>query len=241
MATLREMESSLSDVEKAKGTVADRREASAKCEQEVVRLKSALATAEDALKDAANDLAASESLLRGIAEAAPTEEAITAAREAVEKVDKTNAAVREGITYRALLAETDELRKEYETLSDTIKQIDQDKAEKVKNADLPLDGLELTDDGIMFNGVMFGQLSTAEQIRISTLVAMAQNPELKIVLVREGALVNRANLGMMAELAASRNYQLWIEKFQEEPSDDGLHIVDGRIAFVNGVAVVAAE
>lgn len=205
--------------------------------ENVMRLRTQLTAAEDAHRAVVETHEAVSAKLHAAHQARPTEEQLAAARSAVEKVDSTNAAVREAKTYYELLATTEELRKEYSELSSTIEQVDKDKQEKIKKADLPIDGLELTDDGVIFNGVLFAQLSTAEQIRISTVVAMAQNPQLKIVMVREGALVNRANLAMMAELAASRGYQLWIEKFQEEPSDTGLHIVDGAVAFEKGVAV----
>ena len=102
-----------------------------------------------------------------------------------------------------------------------------------------VDGLELTDDGVLFGGTFFSQMSTAEQIRISTLVAMSQNPALKIILIREGALMNRANLAMIAELGKERGYQLWIECFREEPGSNGLHITDGAISHVNGEPVPA--
>lgn len=237
METLRTLEKSAEHLVVAKRQVAEAKAKEEAALQEIDRIKAELKSAENHHSTCAEMIDETQKILATATTNAPTEEQLAAAREAVEQVDKTNAAVREGIAYRALLAETEALREEYSNLTNTIEQVDKDKQEKVKNADLPLDGLELTDDGVMFNGVMFTQLSTAEQIRISTLVAMAQNPELKIVMVREGSLVNRANLGMMAELAASRGFQLWIEKFQEEPGEVGLHIVDGSIAFKNGAAV----
>ena len=203
----------------------------------VARLQQELAAAEKEHQAATHAWDEVASKLNAADAARAAEQQLTAARAAVEQIDKTNAAVREGIQYHALAAETESLRKEYVELTSQIEQIDKDKQERIKKADLPIDGLELTDDGVMFNGCLFAQLSTAEQIRISTIVAMAQNPALKIVMVREGALINRANLAMMAELAASRGYQLWIERFQEEPGDTGLHIVDGAVAFENGVEV----
>lgn len=63
---------------------------------------------------------------------------------------------------------------------------------------------------------------------------MAQNPKLKVILIREGALVNKTNMKVLTDLAAIGGYQLWIEKFQEEASSDGLHITDGHISHVNG-------
>lgn len=168
---------------------------------------------------------------------APTPEAIAAAKEAIAKVDETNRAVRLAKKHSELTTKRKELLAKHGKLTRRIEEIDEAKAEAIKSANLPLDGLELTDEGVMMNGTFFSQLSTAEQIRVSTLVAMSQNPELKIIMIREGALMNSDNLAAVTTLANERDYQLWIEKFMENPGQTGLHIIDGAIAFEDGAAV----
>lgn len=172
--------------------------------------------------------------------AAPTDDQLLSAREEIAALDTTNRRIRSARQHRELSDRVKELRLKHAALSRKIEVVDERKAEAIKNANLPLEGLELTDDGVMFNGTFFSQLSTAEQIRISTLVAMSQNPGLKIIIIREGALMNTANLAMISKLAADRGFQLWIEKFQEEASGVGFHIVDGAIAFEDGEAVAPA-
>lgn len=207
---------------------------------EVARLKSQLEAAIKLAQDAETEAARLKGLNDAAAAAAPTAESLEAARVAVKDVDTINAGVRHARQYRELDAELKELRLEHANLDRRIEEIDEAKKEAVKNAALPLDGLELTDDGVMFNGTFFSQMSTAEQIRISTLVAMAQNPALKIILIREGALMNRANIGMIADLARENGFQVWMEKFQEDPGDTGLHITDGSVSHVDGKPVEAA-
>lgn len=171
------------------------------------------------------------------AEALPTEEQLQAARDAISQIDETNKAVRYAVAYKALNEKVKALRLAVANLNRRIEEIHEKKKEAIQNANLPLDGLELTEEGVMVDGTFFSQLSTAEQIRVSTLVAMSQNPSLRIVIIREGALMNSANLAMIAQLAAERSFQVWIEKFQEAPSNEGLHIVDGAIAFEDGAAI----
>lgn len=226
-------------------TEADKNLATAKTEQEaareeVAKLQSQLEAAMHKANAADEKVVGAQVAATTAKEAAPTEEAITAAREAIASVDKTNAEVRAAREYRQLETELKALRLEHANLDRGIEQIDEQKKEMVKDAALPLDGLELTDDGVMFNGTFFSQMSTAEQIRISTLVAISQNPKLKIILIREGALMNRANIAMIADIARENGFQVWMEKFQEDPSDKGLHIVDGAVAFVDGKPVEAA-
>jgi hypothetical protein len=214
--------------------------------KEQVRLKrERINTLQFDLKAAEN---AEQELIKGMEERTaafdavtePTEEELKTAADAVNQIDATNAAVRSARQHRELSNRVVSLRQKHAALSRRIEVVDERKAEAIKNANLPLEGLELTDDGVMFNGTFFTQLSTAEQIRISTLVAMSQNPGLKIIIIREGALMNTTNLALISKLAADRGFQLWIEKFQESPSDIGFHIVDGAIAFEDGEAVAPA-
>jgi hypothetical protein len=176
-------------------------------------------------------------LLETTVTSAPTDADLAAAKEAISKVDETNRAVRQARKHGELTARVKKLRAEYATLDRRIEEIDLAKSNAIKDANLPLDGLELTDEGVLMNGVFFSQLSTAEQIRVSALVAMSQNPNLKIVIVREGALMNSSNLKVLSELAAERGFQVWMEVMRESPGTEGLHIIDGQIAFVDGEAV----
>jgi DNA repair exonuclease SbcCD ATPase subunit len=239
MASLRELEERLTAVKTAEATHESAIARQTRATAEVERLKKLLADATAEVDAATEGVATAFTALNDATKAAPSPGVMETARNAIEQVDKTNAAVRNKAAYDAKSKEVTELRAKYETLTRRIEEIDEAKVEAVKNADLPLDGLELTDDGVLYNGTFFKQLSTAEQIRISTLVAMAQNPELKIILIREGALINRANFKLIVDLAKDRDYQLWVEKFQEEPGETGLHIVDGAVAFEDGKAVSA--
>jgi DNA repair exonuclease SbcCD ATPase subunit len=195
----------------------------------VAKLKDELDKAQTDLFEAENEMKSEDAALVAAEKDAPTENDLTTARDAVEGVDKVNAAIRAARIYRDTKQQLKDLRAKHGALEREIEVIDETKSEAVKNSSLPLDGLELTDDGVMFDGTFFSQLSTAEQIRVSTLVAMSQNPGLHIIIIREGALMNTANLKMISDLAVEQDYQLWIEKFQEEKSSIGLHIVEGEI------------
>lgn len=203
----------------------------------VAKLKAELAEAEQVESEMEAIVNKRQAALSDAMSKAPDEEQLQAARDAITKVDETNKAVRNAVAYKALKEKVDKLRLDHANLTRRIEEIDEAKKEAITNANLPLDGLELTDEGVMVNGTFFSQLSTAEQIRVSTLVAMSQNPTLRIIIIREGALMNSANLAMIAKIAEERGFQVWVEKFQEEPGNVGLHIVDGAIAFEDGKAV----
>ena len=194
----------------------------------VAKLKDELDKAQTDLFEAENEMKSEDAALVA-AEKDAFPETLIYTKSFLSFVDKVNAAIRAARIYRDTKQQLKDLRAKHGALEREIEVIDETKSEAVKNSSLPLDGLELTDDGVMFDGTFFSQLSTAEQIRVSTLVAMSQNPGLHIIIIREGALMNTANLKMISDLAVEQDYQLWIEKFQEEKSSIGLHIVEGEI------------
>lgn len=203
----------------------------------VAKLREQLATAEETEKAMSKVMNDRQKELADAMAASPDQDQVQAAKDAIAAVDETNKAVRNAAACKALDAKVKDLRLKVANLNRRIEEIDEEKKEAILNANLPLDGLELTEEGVMVNGTFFSQLSTAEQIRVSTLVAMSQNPALRIIIIREGALMNSANLAMIAKMADERGFQVWIERFQEAPGEVGLHIVDGAIAFEDGKAV----
>lgn len=221
----------------AKRQVKEAMEREAAALREIDSIKAKLKDAENYHSTCAEMIDETQNILKAAQATAADPSAIDAARDAIAKSDETNRAVRQARKHGELTARVKKLRAEYATLDRRIEEIDLAKSNAIKDANLPLDGLELTDEGVLMNGVFFSQLSTAEQIRVSALVAMSQNPNLKIVIVREGALMNSSNLKVLSELAAERGFQVWMEVMRESPGTEGLHIIDGQIAFVDGEAV----
>lgn len=234
---LQALEKAVRDVEAAKDDEENADFEVQTAERAVKELEDRLAAAKGILLDKQKAKAEAEKRFAELKASAPTYEDVNAARDAISKIDETNRAVRSARKHKELDDKVKKLRAEYATLDRRIEEIDLEKADAVKNAALPIEGLELTDDGVLMGGTFFSQLSTAEQIRVSALVAMAQNPGLRIIIIREGALMNSANLSMLAEMARESGYQLWIERFQESAGQKGLHIVDGAVAAVDGVEV----
>lgn len=172
------------------------------------------------------------------AEDSPTDEALEAAKANLANTDATNKAVRQK-REKTVAKKTWKTKAEAAAkLDKEIEKIAAEKAERLAKAKMPVEGMELDGDTVRMAGVPFSQLSTAEQIRISAYMAMAQNPTIKIILIREGALISKQNFAILAEMATSKGYQLWVEKFQENPGLDSLHIEDGSIAYENGKPVL---
>ena len=106
------------------------------------------------------------------------------------------------------------------------------KADMIAAADMPVDGLGFGDGIVTLNEVPFDQASTAQQLRASVALAMAANPKLKVIRIKQGAFLDEDNLALIAEMAEERDYQIWIERV-DSSGKVGIVIQDGEVVAVN--------
>jgi len=123
--------------------------------------------------------------------------------------------------YKAAKAEQDEL-------TGCIAQLDMDKLQLIEDAELPIEGLGFDWDHVMFNGVPLEQISSAERLKVSVAMGIAMNPELRVMLIREGSVMDSENLQLLRELAEEHDVQLWVERVGDGPEVTVL-IEDGEV------------
>lgn len=133
------------------------------------------------------------------------------------------------------LHEAKRLDAKSEDLTNKIKSIDAQKASAIASANLPVDGLSWAEDGITLNEIPFDQASTAEQIKTSVAIAMSANPEIRVIRIKEGSLLDKDSMRLISDLAQEHGFQVWIETIS---SDDPAAIVieDGQIQDANAAA-----
>jgi len=130
----------------------------------------------------------------------------------LQELEKTNKKVRSNQEYR----ETKKLLTEAEStaskLTDKIQAIDDEKQTQLQEAKFPVDGLTFKDDIVMLNDIPFKQASSAAQLRVSLAMAIAKNPKLKIVLIRDGCRLDDDSIAMIAKMAKESGHQVWLER-----------------------------
>lgn len=144
-----------------------------------------------------------------------------AVRAKIDAARQTNAAVERRRQRDAHVAKAEAHKAEADILTATMAQRQKDKADAIAQAKLPVDGLGFGDGVVTLNGLPFDQASDAEQLRTSVAIAMAANPKLRVIRVRDGNPLDAdamAELGKMADLA---DCQVWVETVRS----------DGRVAF----------
>lgn len=109
-----------------------------------------------------------------------------------------------------------------------IADIDLDKKDALASAKFPVSGLGFDDTGITFNGVPFAQASTAEQIRVSLGMGIALNPDLRVLLIRDGNALDSDSLQIVEDMARECGMQIWMERV-DESGQIGVTIEDGTV------------
>ena len=130
----------------------------------------------------------------------------------IEGAEETNRKVRAVADRERAGVQHDKLAAAVVILNRKIESIDEEKAEAIQSAKYPLDGLQVTDDGVELNDLPFEQASSAEQLRCSVGMGLALNPELKVLLVKDGSLLDEDSLKLIAEMATAADAQVWIER-----------------------------
>jgi hypothetical protein len=87
---------------------------------------------------------------------------------------------------------------------------------------------------VLYQGIPFIQGSAAEQLRVSMAIAMASNPKLKVILIRDGSLLDADNLKVIEEMARDKDFQVWIEAVREN-GEIGIFIEDGMVKSIDGI------
>ena len=129
------------------------------------------------------------------------------------EVEDDNRRIRSNIERGALESKLDGISKAAEGLTQSIEALDAKKQQLISSAKFPITGLSFSDSGdVIFNGVPFSQASSAEQLRVSLAIGLALNPKLRVILIRDGSLLDDNSMKMVAEAATAADAQVWVER-----------------------------
>ena len=149
----------------------------------------------------------------------------------IENAEAVNIQVRDKMDRADRVVQLDKIRKSSDRCTADINRCDTEKQNQLENASLPIDGLSFDDSGVTFNELPFNQASSAEQLRVSVAMGLAINPKLKVMLVRDGSLMDEQSLALLSELAEKNDAQVWLETVGNGEGG-GVIIEDGSVVKV---------
>ena len=153
---------------------------------------------------------------------------IEALGRALEAAAATNRAVAQKGERERLRALIEELETKSEAHTIRMEEREAAKREAIAAAQMPVPDITFGDGVILKAGVPFDQASDAEKLRASVAIAMAGNPKLRVVRIRDGSLLDSRSLRLIAEMAQERDYQVWLEAV-DESGKIGFVIEDGHL------------
>ena len=130
----------------------------------------------------------------------------------IASAESVNAGVRKAEERKRLAAEFAAKCGEAEAITEQIETIDASKRQQMEAAAWPVPGLGFDESGVTYNGLPFCQASSAEALRVSVAIGAAMNPVLRVMLIRDGSLLDNHSLQAVAEIAEQRDLQVWLER-----------------------------
>lgn len=159
----------------------------------------------------------------------PSPDPVEEVEQRISQAEELNRKVRENIQKRELQVILEGKREESKKLSEAIQAIDQGKAEALAATAFPVPGLGFSETGVTFQGLPLEQASGAEQLRISAAIGLAMNPQLRVLLIRDGSLLDETGLGLLRDLAQEHDAQIWLERVGKG-AECSVIIEDGQLA-----------
>ena len=158
---------------------------------------------------------------------------VTPLRQKLAGLQQANAAARAYQQRDKLENQFIAVREQAEKLTSELQAIDAQKAQRIRDAKFPLDGLSVDDGVVLYQGIPLEQASSAEQLRVSLAMAMALNPKLRVIRITDGSLLDKDSMAVVEQMATDKDFQVWIEQV-EESGRVGVYIEDGHVAAVDG-------
>lgn len=187
-------------------------------EEEIAKKQAKLDSAKETMKKVQADL-------KELKKNPPDMEALALehreAREANQRYTQMVDYLAEKVQFEKLAAETAGYTKR-------LSEIDTERAKIIKEAKLPISGLSIDEEGVKFEGIPFSQCSSAQALKVSVALALAMNTKLKVLLIRDGSLLDTDNLKMIAEMAAAADAQIWMERVGTDAATSVI-LVDGEV------------
>lgn len=220
--------------ERAGNRIADLFDDVANAKREIAALKEKLARGERYLAEAEKRLdqarveeeaarAAMRTTLEACRDPAPVRARLAGAEE-------TNRQVRANAQRAAAVAQQNEAIGRRRALTARLEAIAAAKREQLAAVRFPVDGLgfDPATGAVTYQGLPFSQASRAVQLRVSLAVGMSMNPDFRVLVVHDGAVLDKTSLELVAAMAKEHDCDVWLED-NRTTDPEAIIIEDGHV------------
>ena len=143
----------------------------------------------------------------------------------IDNIDAINRKVRANLDKAKAEEDAKQYRDQYTELSQAIEDVRKQKAGLLDSADLPLPGLSVKDGELIYNGQLWDNMSSAEQMIVSTSIVRKLNPKCGFVLLDK--------LEAM-DLDTLKEFGVWLEQ-------EGLQAIATRVSTGDECSIVITD
>ena len=136
--------------------------------------------------------------------------------EQLEKADAHNKRYNLVCQYNEKKSEFDARKAAAEKMDASIDALMNERAGLIAKAELPIDGLTFTDDGLELNAVPFvpGKVSDSQIMEVAAKLVIAANPKVKVFRIARGESLGAKRLQAIIDIAKKNGFQGFIEQVQ---------------------------
>lgn len=143
----------------------------------------------------------------------------------IESIDTINRKVRANLDKAKAEEDAKEYRDQYTQLTQALEDVRKQKAGLLDSADLPLPGLSVKDGELIYNGQQWDNMSSAEQMIVSTSIVRKLNPKCGFVLLDK---LEAMDLDTLKEFGS------WLEQ-------EGLQAIATRVSTGDECSIVITD
>ena len=135
------------------------------------------------------------------------------AEDTLARVQEHNAMCEKVRKYNERQSELMTAKLKAEKMDADIAKLADERAALIANAELPIDGLTFTEDGLVLNGVPFvpGKVSDSQILMTATKLVVASNPNTRIFRIARGESLGAKRLAEIIEIAHENHFQGFVE------------------------------
>lgn len=145
--------------------------------------------------------------------------------ENIAGIEELNRKIRANLDKEKAEDDAKEYRNQYQSLTEKIENIRQQKMNLLKNADLPLPGLSVEDGELVYNGQKWDNMSGSDQMKVSTAIVRKLNPDCGFILLDK--------LEQM-DLETMKEFNTWLEK-------EGLQAIATRVSTGDECSIIISD
>ena len=145
--------------------------------------------------------------------------------QSIANIDEINRKVRANLDKEKAEDEAREYERQYESLTSKITEVRDSKAELLKGAQLPLEGLSVEDGELTYNNQKWDNMSGAERLKVSTAIVRKLNPKCGFVLLDKLECMDMDTLN---------EFGRWLE-------DEGLQAIATRVSTGDECSIIIED